>query len=211
MPGLELWANPHSTCTQRVLFTAAELNAPYKLNTVDFATGQHKSPEHIKRQPFGKVPAAEWDGVPFYESRAICRVLAEAYSNGPVQLIPTDLKKKAVFEQWASLENNTITPQLDVIVGELVFSKYRGLQPIQANVDAALEKVAPALTVMNDRLGDVEYLAGDFSLVDIFFTPGWHLLQNTEPGKDLLARHPNIAAWWQRTSNRPAWKKVVAK
>jgi len=67
MSGLELFGHRAATCSQRVLFTAYELDEPFKFTKIDFATAQHKSPEFLKRQPFGKVPAAEWDGQPFYE------------------------------------------------------------------------------------------------------------------------------------------------
>jgi len=211
MPGLEVWGNKNSTCTQRILFTAAELNnAPFKFNSIDFATGQHKSPEFIKRQPFGKVPAAEWDGVPFFESRAICRILAEAH-NDAAPLLPTDLKQKALFEQWASLESNTISPQMDPILYELVFGVFRGLTPNQAVADAAREKMTTTLEVLNTQLGKHEYIAGQFSLVDIFLTPSWQHLQSTTTGKEILTTYPNIGAWWRRVSSRPAWKKVLAE
>lgn len=48
-----------STCTQRVLITAAEVGVDVELVPVDFSKGEHKSPEHIKHQPFGQVPYLE--------------------------------------------------------------------------------------------------------------------------------------------------------
>jgi glutathione S-transferase len=157
-----------------------------------------------------QVPAAEWDGVPFYESRAISRIVAEAYKDAAT-LIPTDLKKKAVFEQWASLEANTFDPQLGSIVYEVCFKQYKGEVTDPAAVDAALTKVTPGLVVLNEQLGHHDYITGQFSLVDIFLTPNWQWLQNTAVGKDILAKYPNIAAWWHRVSSRPAWQKVLAE
>ena len=48
-----------STCTQRVLLTAAELDVDVELVNVDFSTGEHKSEAHKKHQPFGAVPYLE--------------------------------------------------------------------------------------------------------------------------------------------------------
>ena len=205
---VQIFGNKHSTCTQRILFTVHECNAQSDVvfNKVDFATGQHKSPEHLARQPFGKVPAAEFEGVPFYESRAICRLIAEKHHS---PLLPTELKKKAVFEQWASLESNTLAPQIDAIMMEAVFKLMRGMQTDQEALKKAREAITKTLEVFNDQLGKADYIAGDFSLVDVFQAPNWQLLQEKEVGKEILASYPNIAAWWKRLSARPGWQKTV--
>lgn len=58
-----------STCTQRVLLTAAELDVDIELVNVDFSTGEHKSEAHKKYQPFGAVPYLEDTeaGITFFE------------------------------------------------------------------------------------------------------------------------------------------------
>jgi len=199
-----------STCTQRILFTVAECNAKSDLvfHELDYLTGQHKSPEHLKRQPFGKVPAAEFEGVPFYESRAICRIIAEK-NHSP--LIPTDLKKKAVFEQWASLESNTLSPQLDPIMLEAVFKQMMGGTLDAEKLAKAREGITKTLEVFNDQLGKADYIAGDFSLVDVFQASNFQHLAKTETGKEIFTTYPNIAAWWKRLSARPAWQSVLVE
>ena len=47
---LQIWGARGSTCTDRALFTAAELGVPVDFHSVDFSKGAHKSPEHMKRQ-----------------------------------------------------------------------------------------------------------------------------------------------------------------
>lgn len=56
---LKLYGSPYSTCTQRVLLTAAEVGVEVELVVIDFAKGEHKAPEFLKLQPFGKVPVLE--------------------------------------------------------------------------------------------------------------------------------------------------------
>lgn len=205
-----IYGHKQSTCTQRILFTIAESNSQSDIvfHKVDIFTGQHKSLEHLARQPFGKVPAAEFEGIPFYESRAICRLLAEKQRS---PLLPTDLKKKAVFEQWASLESNTFGPQIDPIMWEVVFKVRRGMSTDQEALKKAREAITKTLEVFNEQLGKVDYIAGDFSLVDIFQASNWQHLQDTEVGKEILASYPNIAAWWKRLSARPGWNSVLAQ
>jgi glutathione S-transferase len=44
-----------STCTQRVLMAAIENNADFDIQTVDLRKGEHKTPAHLARQPFGEL------------------------------------------------------------------------------------------------------------------------------------------------------------
>jgi glutathione S-transferase len=106
-----------ATCTSRVLFTAFELGHPVELITIDFSKGEHKQPAHLARQPFGKIPVVEDGDYVIYEARPICRYLIEKYANdSPVQLIPSDIKQRGIFEQWMSLETNTYASEITVLV-----------------------------------------------------------------------------------------------
>ena len=62
--------------TSRVLVTILEMEFPYELILIDIASGDQKSEDYRKLQPFGKVPALEDDGFVIFESRAICKYLA---------------------------------------------------------------------------------------------------------------------------------------
>jgi glutathione S-transferase len=57
----------------------AEKKVAHELAILDFAKGEHKQPDHVARQPFGKMPAIEHDGAPLFESRAIVRYIGEAF------------------------------------------------------------------------------------------------------------------------------------
>jgi len=51
-----LYGVAFSTCTKRVAIVLHEKNVPFQFHPIDFASGQHKSPEFLKYQPFGQVP-----------------------------------------------------------------------------------------------------------------------------------------------------------
>ena len=210
MVNVELWGMRGSTCTDRDLFTANELNVPIDFHPIDGSKQEQKSEEHLRRQPFGKVPAAEVDGQPMYESRAIARAVARSTPAGE-QLFPSsDLKKVAVFEQWASLEQGTITPVVEKVVGERVFSKYHGRSADEAVVKKAMEDGQKAFEVLDKQLSSNEWVTGEFSLVDIFLSTYFALFVHLPEGKQAMEQYPHIAAWQQRVSSRPAWQKVVA-
>lgn len=93
--------------------------AEFDLHRVDLQKGEHKQPEHLARQPFGKIPAIEDDGFQLYESRAIARYLNE--TRGGSKLVPSDPRERALMEQWISLEQGTISPEFWPILRPRVF------------------------------------------------------------------------------------------
>jgi len=202
---LAIYGMGGSTCTQRVLMTCVENGADFEIKTVDLRKGEHKQPAHLARQPFGQIPALDDNGFIVYESRAIARYVDETRGH---KLTPKDPKKRALMEQWISLEQGTITPEVSGIVGQRVFAPMFGGKTDEAQVKKHEEKAKQGLDVMDKHLGQNDYLVGDsFSLADIFFMPYFALLFAT-PEKHLFESRPNIMAWWKRVSSRPSWTQV---
>ena len=98
---IKIYGSPYSTCTQRILTVCGEKSIPYELVAINLATGEHKSPSFLEKQPFGKIPVLEDDGYVVYESRAICKYLAAKYTGKGPELMPpsTSLKAFGLFEQ----------------------------------------------------------------------------------------------------------------
>ena len=210
MVNIQLWGAKGTTCTERDLFAAAELGVPVDFHAVDMKARQQKSEDHLKRQPFGKVPAAEVDGQSFYESRAIARVIARSSPSGEKLYPSSDLKRLALFEQWASLESGTITPILEKVVAERVFKPMFHMAGDETIAKQAVEDGQQAFQVLDKQLSTNEYVIGEFSLIDVFLCAYTSHFANTIEGKETFEKYPNMAAWWQRLSVRPAWQKVVA-
>ena len=53
---LKLYGNDYSTNTSSVAIVLHEKQVPFEFHTVDFYKGEHKSPEYIKKHPFGQAP-----------------------------------------------------------------------------------------------------------------------------------------------------------
>jgi glutathione S-transferase len=53
---LKLYGTARSTCTRRVALVLHEKKVPFELVEVDLGKGENKSPEYLKKQPFGQVP-----------------------------------------------------------------------------------------------------------------------------------------------------------
>jgi glutathione S-transferase len=80
----------------------AEKRVEHELVVLDFAKGDHKQPTHLARQPFGKMPAIEHDGLTLFESRAIARYVGEAFPGA--SFLPSDSKSRALVDQWVNVE-----------------------------------------------------------------------------------------------------------
>ena len=201
---LKIFGHPMSTCTRKVLMTLAENETPYELSVVDLAKGEHKAAPHVARQPFGQIPTIDDDGFTLYESRAICRYLNEKVSG---KLAPSDLEGRARMEQWIAVETSNFTPHAMKIIYHHTFKR--------AQDDAVLEAAAKALDVafgvMDARLAEAPYLAGDeLTLADVFFMPYLEYGMGT-PIKDQIAKFPHVSAWWNKVSERPTWHKTAGR
>jgi glutathione S-transferase len=113
-----------------------EKNVPYKLVLVDMSNGEHKSPEHLEKQPFGQVPYIDDDGFTLYESRAIARYVEKRHPNQGTKLIPDDLQNNALFEQAASMELVNFFPPTFGLLMEKMGKKHLGQDTDEAAYQA---------------------------------------------------------------------------
>ncbi|KAJ7088752.1 glutathione S-transferase [Mycena belliarum] len=191
-----------------VALVLLEKKIPFEFIPVDLSKGEHKTPEYLGLHPGGRIPMIDDDGFILYESRAICRYLAEKYADQGTRLIPTDLRAKARFEQGASLELAEFLPQIVKVGMELVFKPRVGAPIDEAAVaegKAALDKKLAEYEVI---LGKQKYIGGDeFTLADIFHLYGAPLL--IQGGHDLITdKGPNVQRWWNDLVSRPNWIKL---
>ncbi|MGH7284001.1 MAG: glutathione S-transferase family protein [Polyangiaceae bacterium] len=201
---IKLFGNPASTCTRKVLMTLHELGAPFEMNVIDFTKGDHKQPAHLKRQPFGRIPAIDDDGFALFESRAICRYLNEKAKGN---LEPADIQGRARMEQWISIETSELTPNAMKFVYEHVFKRPQG----EAVLENATKGLDVTCGVMDTRLAESPFLAGkDFSIAEISMMPYFEYAMTT-PAKATFAKYPHVMQWWNKIAERPAWAKTTGK
>ncbi|RXW17231.1 hypothetical protein EST38_g8625 [Candolleomyces aberdarensis] len=198
---LTLYGNPQSTCTGRVATVFHEKQVPFKFVAIDFAKGEHKTPEFIEKQPFGQ----DDDGYIIYESRAIARYIEEKYAGQGTSLIPKDLKAKGQFEQAASVEVSNFDPYASAAVYEKLFKLYQKLTPDEAAFNAHIKKLEAKLDVYDQILSKQKYLGGDeVTLADLFHLPYGSLLSVV--GSDVMQSRPNVAKWFKSLQDRPSWQ-----
>ncbi|KAL0488042.1 glutathione S-transferase [Acrasis kona] len=209
---LKLYGLAMSTCAQRVLITLKEKNVEYELVPVDLMKGAHKSPEFLEKQPFGKIPYLDDDGFIVYESRAICRYIENKYKGQGTELIPTEVKEAAIFEQGASIELSYYNEAVSVLAYENIFKGMfqPGSSPDAATVKSQTEKLAASLDAYEKVLSKQPYIGGNsFTLADVFHIPYGELLFKQGLG-DLLSgdQRPHVKEWWNKISSRSSWQEV---
>jgi len=199
-----LHGHPVSTCTRKVLMTLGETETPYELKLVDFAKGEHKQEAHLARQPFGQIPTIEDGAFTLFESRAICRYLAQKAGS---PLVPADLQGRARMDQWLSVEQSNFSGHAMKFIYHHTFK----LPQEEAVLAAAGTALDVACNALSKPLATQPYLVGDqLTIADIGYLPYLEYVM-ASPASEVIAKHPHVAAWWTRISERPTWRKVAGR
>lgn len=205
---MKLYGHPIATCTQRVTYLLKELGVEYELIPVDLMKGEQKTPEYMEKQPFGKVPVLEDGDLTIFESRCILRYIADKYKD-KVNLIGKDAKERALVDNWLEAEGHNFSGPVGGIVYEKVFKQWRGQETDETIVAKHMEQLAVVLDVYEKVLSKRSYIAGDeFSIADISHVPYAAYLIEKAGVKEPFESRPNVWAWWNRITQRDAWKAV---
>ncbi|CAD6335087.1 unnamed protein product [Miscanthus lutarioriparius] len=205
---MKLYGATVSWNVTRCVVALEEAGAEYQIVPIDFATAEHKSPDHLARNPFGQVPAFQDGDLHLWESRAICMYVARKHK--PDLLREGNLKESAMVDVWLEVEANQYTAALNPILYQCLVSPMFGGTTDQKVVEENLEKLKKVLEVYEARLAKHKYLAGDFlSLADLNHVSVTLCLLAT-PHASLFDPYPHVKAWWDGLMARPSVQKVAA-
>ncbi|KAJ7505970.1 glutathione S-transferase, partial [Mycena galericulata] len=147
-----------------------------------------------------------------YESRAIARYLAEKYVDRGPALIPTDLKKRTMFEQAAAVESANFHPQIAKVLMEKLGKPKKGQPVDEVALAEYLAEFSKTLQVYEKILGTQKFLAGnEFTLVDLFHVSFAPRLADPAGIDVMTSTGPNIARWWNDIISRPTWVKLMTE
>ena len=180
----------------KVSITLEELEIPYELRVLDLAGGEQKQDWFLAINPNGRIPAIVDRGngdFAVFESGAIMLYLAERAG----RLLPSDEKGRSRVVQWLMFQMGGLGPMM----GQAnVFTRYFP-EKIQPAIDRYLRESRRLLEVLDRRLADAEYLAGDYSIADIA-NYAWARIY-AWPGVD-VAGLDNLERWLAAIEARPA-------
>jgi glutathione S-transferase len=193
---LKFYYHPRSTYSRRVVIALAEKAVPHVGVVIDMGGREHRSPDYLSLNPYGRVPAIEEDGLTLYESAAILRYLDEAYPDRP--LLPVDPRQRAL----ADMHTRLCDIQFARYVGVIIFPK-RFLPRERWDLDAmaaAKAEIEKHLAILEQQLMRQDYLVADqFTLADLAYIPFLDFLPLME-----ITPPPEVAAWRDRLLARPS-------
>lgn len=199
---------PGSPFGRAVLATLEEKAAPYRLSPV--APGAFRSPEHLARHPFGRVPVLEHEGFMIYETQAILRYLDRVLPVPP--LTPADPKGAARMDQVMGVNDWYLFQGVGNVIGfqRVVGPRLMGLTPDEALIEAAMPKAHTVFDELARLLGDQPYFTGAaLSLADLMLAPQVAFFTETPEWSVLGTPRANLVAWLTRMEARPSLKSTT--
>src|SRR6185369_2098714 len=149
---------PGSPYVRMPLLTCEEKGVAWRLAAMEM--GSSKTPEHLARQPFARMPAMEHGDFKLYETQAIIRYIDQAFE-GP-SLTPADPRAQARMNQVMNIIDWYVMPSISSgIVFNRVIKPMFGMTVDEAAVAAAVPPARTCVSALTDILGDKRYFGGD--------------------------------------------------
>ena len=185
----------------KISIALEELALPYTVRTVNLGALEQKRPEFLRISPNGRIPAIvdrEAGDFAVFESGAILIYLAEKAG----RLLPTDVKGRSLVMQWLMFQMGGIGPMM----GQAnVFFRYFP-EKIQPAIDRYHGEVRRLFGVLDRRLAEHEYLAGDYSIADI---ANWAWVRTHKWSGVEIEPFPHLSRWKDRLAARPPCQRGV--
>jgi GST-like protein len=185
----------------KISIALEELGLSYVVHALDLGKLEQKQPGFLKINPNGRIPAiVDRDEGDFavFESGAILVYLAEKTG----QLMPADPKGRSLVMQWLMFQMGGVGPMM----GQAnVFFRYFP-EKIQPAIDRYHAEVRRLFGVLDARLADHEFLAGDYSIADI---ANWAWVRTHAWSGVSLDGLPQLERWVSQLAARPACRRGV--
>ncbi len=191
------WTTPNG---YKVLMFLEEAGIPYRIEPVNISKGEQFEPEFLRISPNNKIPAIVDNrpgetGAPLslFESGAILLYLAEKSG----LFLPTGISERAEVLQWLFWQMGGLGPMLGQ---NLHFGQYAP-ENIPYAIDRYVNETSRLFKVLNKRLADREFIAGDYSIADMASYPWVFKYPYLQLG---LGDFPNLKRWFETIEQRPA-------
>lgn len=202
---ITLYGVPQSR-TSRCLWLLEELGVPYENVPVSFM-GDVEKPDFLAINPNGHIPALDDDGLVLFESLAINLHLARKYDGGH-GMWPSNDDDQSRAIQWSIWAITEVEPHaMQVMLNRATLPEARR---DEAAAEAAERILAKPLRVLESTLNGRPYLLGDtFTVADL--NVAGVLSMAVAVGRMKLAATPDSAAWFARSTGRPALARALGR
>lgn len=199
---LYTWGTPNG---RKVSIMLEECGLPYRVNAIDITQGEQFAPEFVAINPNSKIPAMVDpegpDGWPMtlFESGAILLYLAGKTG----RFLPVCERGKYEATQWLMFQMGGVGPMFGQTHHFLRFAP----EPLPYAIKRYRTETARLYGVLDKRLGEADFLAGEYSIADMATFP-W--VARHEWQKIDLADYLNVQRWYATIAARPAVQRGMA-
>ncbi|MGH1396381.1 MAG: glutathione binding-like protein [Trichormus sp.] len=204
MIDLYYWTTPNG---HKITVFLEEVGLPYKIIPVNIAAGDQFKPEFLKISRNNRIPAIvdhepQGNGEPIsvFESGAILLYLAEKTQ----KLIPSNIRERVDVLQWLFWQVGGLGP----MAGQNHHFSLYAPEKIEYAINRYVNETARLYGVLDKRLADREFLAGDYSIADIAIYP-WIVPHQRQSQN--LDNFPNLKRWFEAIQIRPAVIRAYEK
>tara|TARA_A100000171_G_C2098004_1_gene128120 strand:- start:293 stop:994 length:702 start_codon:yes stop_codon:yes gene_type:complete len=205
MIDLYYWTTPNG---HKITLFLEEAGLEYKLTPVNIGKGDQFKPEFLKIAPNNRIPAivdqAPADGgepISIFESGAILQYLAEKTG----QFLPSDLRGRVETIQWLHWQMGGLGP----MAGQNHHFNQYAPEKIEYAIDRYVRETARLYGVLNKRLADREFVAGnEYTIADMASYP-WIVSHPKQ--QQNLDDFPNLKRWFNNIGERPATQRAYAR
>jgi GST-like protein len=193
---LYYWPTPNGF---KISIMLEECGLPYRMVPVNIAIGEQFEPGFLKISPNNRMPAIVDPNGPggrpisVFESGAILQYLGRKTG----KFYPKDERARVEVDQWLFWQMGGLGP----MAGQAHHFRNYSKETLQYAIDRYVNEVHRLYGVMNKRLGNRKFLAGDYSIADMACI-GWANVWKNQ-GQD-IDEFPNLKKWIERVKARPA-------
>ncbi len=202
MLDLYYWPTPNGW---KVSIALEEMELPYRVVPVDIGRGEQFTPEFERLSPNHRMPAlidsaplGGGDPITIFESGAILLYLGEKSG----RFLPSSPRERYAVVQWVMWQMANLGP----IAGQANHFRHYVPAPNPYAEERYGWELARLYDVLDRRLAQNEYLAGDYSVADMAIFP-W-ILNYKRYGMS-LAERPSLARWYEAMKARPAVRRGI--
>ena len=204
MIDLYYWTTPNG---HKITMFLEETQLPYRIIPINIGKGEQFAPDFLKIAPNNRIPAivdqTPEDGGPplsIFESGAILLYLADKTR----KFIPASLRGRNEVMQWLFWQMGGLGP----MAGQNHHFTQYAPEPVPYAIDRYVKETSRLYAVLNRRLSDREYIAGEYSIADMACYP-W--IVPYERQRQKLEDFPHLKRWFDGIHARPATLQAYAK
>jgi len=194
---LYYWPTPNG---HKITMFLEEAGLPYKIVPVNIGAGEQFKPEFLAISPNNRMPAIidhepkdGGDPIPVFESGAILLYLAEKTG----QFIPADLRGRVQVLEWLMWQMGGLGP----MAGQNHHFAIYAPEKLPYAIDRYVKETNRLYGVLNKRLANRPFVAGDYSIADMACYP-WIVPYERQGQK--LEDFPHLKRWFEEIKGRPA-------